>query len=63
MNFPKIDRAKRETAINTIAISLTAAGAVNLQNGKIYLGIILIGVGALLEYFKYSLRYLGNKIK
>ncbi len=56
-------REIRETAINTIAIGLTGSGAMFMQQGNIYKGLILILTGAALEYWKYSLRYLGNKIK
>jgi len=65
MKIPKLitKREARETAINTIAIGLTASGAFELQNHNWVAGAILIITGALLEYWKYSLRYLGNKIR
>lgn len=56
-------RDVRETAINTIAIGLTSSGAIALQAGNYVPGIVQIAVGALLEYWKYHLRHLGNKIK
>ncbi len=45
-----------ETIINTAAIALTGSGVAMLVNRDIF-GLILVGLGAGLEWFKYSKRF------
>lgn len=41
-----------ETMLNTAALAMTAAGTQQLIVGKVW-GLVLIGVGAALEFYKY----------
>lgn len=61
-NNKNIIKNIRETSINTIAVGLVGAGAMLLQNKKFLHGAVLILTGAALEYWKYHLRFLENKI-
>lgn len=45
-----------DTAINTVAIGLVATGSIQLQNGNFLQGGIMIGIGFVLEFLKYTLR-------
>ena len=45
-----------QAAVNTAAIALTGAGVVMLL-GKDLFGLVLVALGATLEWFKYSKRF------
>lgn len=51
-----------DTVVNSLALGMFSAGAVAFQQGKYEAGVWLMVAGALLEYFKYSKRYLERKI-
>lgn len=52
----KTNKPTIETMINTVALALTAAGTTQAIAGKMW-GLLLIFVGAGLEYFKYFGRH------
>lgn len=60
MNVEIDKKTIRDTALNTIALSLISSGAIMIQSSNIY-GFVLIGAGALVELIKYGMRYLSNK--